>query len=161
RIVRGVDGSSGAPARYEIFHDVLAEPLLAWRSGFELERERAAARRQRRRLLSLAAAALAALAIVAAIAVFALTQRGAARSQAPWSPDGRLVAPGDAGGTVRVWRASDGRRLLEVTTKAPVTVVAFARGALLFGYGGRVGLVRSRGERIREIRTDGAVLAAA
>ena len=82
RIVRVVEGSAGRPARYEIFHDVLAEPLLAWRAGYELERERVASRRQRRRLRSLVAAAFVALVIVGAVAVFALVQRGAARAQA-------------------------------------------------------------------------------
>ncbi|MDX6440913.1 MAG: hypothetical protein QOE43_642 [Gaiellaceae bacterium] len=82
RIIRVVEGSAGRQARYEIFHDVLAQPLLAWRSGYELERERVAARRQRRRLRSLIAAALVALLIVSAVAIFALVQRGTARSQA-------------------------------------------------------------------------------
>ena len=91
RIVRGVDGSTNGSTRYEIFHDVLAEPLLAWRAGYELERERVAAQRQRRRLLSLVAAALGALVIVAAIAVFAVAQRSTARSQAR-SAHGRELA---------------------------------------------------------------------
>ena len=82
RIVRVVEGSAGRPARYEIFHDVLAQPLLAWRAGYELERERISSRRQRRRLRSLVAAALVALLIVSAVAIFALVQRGTARSQA-------------------------------------------------------------------------------
>jgi WD40 repeat protein len=82
RIVRVVEGAAGRAARYEIFHDVLAEPLLAWRAGYELERERVAARRQRRRLRSYVAAALAALVIVSAVAVFALVQRSDARAQA-------------------------------------------------------------------------------
>jgi hypothetical protein len=30
RIVRGVNGTPGAPTRYEIFHDVLGPPVLAW-----------------------------------------------------------------------------------------------------------------------------------
>ena len=44
RIVRTVDGAGADGARYEIFHDVLAEPVLAWRREQELERERRAAR---------------------------------------------------------------------------------------------------------------------
>jgi WD40 repeat protein len=82
RIVRGVDGSTNGSTRYEIFHDVLAEPLLDWRAEYELERARIAARRQRRRLLALVAAALGALVVVSAIAAFALTQRSTARSEA-------------------------------------------------------------------------------
>jgi WD40 repeat protein len=82
RIVRAVEGTAGDASRYEIFHDVLAPPLLAWRAGYELERERVSARRERRRLWTLVAAALVALAVVGAIAVFALAQRSSARSEA-------------------------------------------------------------------------------
>jgi WD40 repeat protein len=73
RILRAVDGSGST--RYEIFHDVLAVPLQAWRAAHEL-------RRQRRRLLTLAGTAVAALTIVGGVAIFALTQRSAAQSQA-------------------------------------------------------------------------------
>jgi WD40 repeat protein len=82
RILRVIEGSAGGPPRYEIFHDVLAAPLLAWRSRRELENERLRSRRQRRRLLTLVAAAIVALVVVAAIAAFALTQRSSARSEA-------------------------------------------------------------------------------
>ena len=82
RIVRVVEGTAGGPSRYEIFHDVLASPLLAWRAGHELARERVSARQQRRRLLALTSAALLALVVVGAIAVFALVQRSSARSEA-------------------------------------------------------------------------------
>lgn len=80
RIVRPVDG------RFEIFHDVLADAVLSWRTRHdaqrELERERAAAERRHRRLLVLLAASLAALAAMAAVTVYALTQRSEAREQA-------------------------------------------------------------------------------
>ena len=266
RIVRAVEGSAGGPARYEIFHDVLAEPLLAWRAGYALELERDAARRQRRRLLSLVGAALVALAVVGAIAVFAITQRSAARAQArqahahelaaqalaginsnpalslsravraaeispeaqtesvlrstllamreqhvvrvggnvvaasfapsggrllvassdgaagiydesgvrlvalprqhaltraAWSADGRLFATGDAGGTVTVWRASDGRRILRVETPAPIVTLAFTGKALLIGSGGHLRILSDARGPIRNIRIDGAVVAAA
>lgn len=78
RIVRSVDGSD----RYEIFHDVLAEPLTVWRAARDVEVERAAARRRQRRLMALAGAAFAALAVVAGLAVWALAERGTAQSQA-------------------------------------------------------------------------------
>ena len=42
RILRRVPGRAGGPPRYEIFHDVLAPAVLAWRSQRELESERAA-----------------------------------------------------------------------------------------------------------------------
>ena len=49
RIVRPLDGAGANGARYEIFHDVLGEAVLAWRRDQELEREkRKAAKRQRR-----------------------------------------------------------------------------------------------------------------
>jgi WD40 repeat protein len=80
RIVRPVDG------RFEIFHDVLAGAVLSWRTRHdaqrELERERAAAERRHRRLLVILAASLAALAAMAAVTVYALTQRSEAREQA-------------------------------------------------------------------------------
>ena len=97
RVVRGVDGIDGGSTRYEIFHDVLAEPLLAWRAGYELERERVTARRQRRRLLALVAAAFGALVIVGAIAVFALVERGTARTQARSAHARELAADALAG----------------------------------------------------------------
>ena len=97
RIVRAVDGVDGGSTRYEIFHDVLAEPLLAWRTGYELERERVTARRQRRRLLALVAAALGALVVVGAIAVFALVERGTARTQARNAHARELAADALAG----------------------------------------------------------------
>ena len=77
RIVRSADNG-----RYEIFHDVLAEPILAWRGRRQLERERAEAARKQRRLRIVAAASLIALAIVAALAVFAFSERSSANTRA-------------------------------------------------------------------------------
>jgi WD40 repeat protein len=74
RIVRAVDGIPGGTARYEVFHDVLAEPVLAWRAEHDVERERRASRRQRRRLLALVALALTIALVVAGIAVYAHVQ---------------------------------------------------------------------------------------
>ena len=84
RIVRTVGGRSGEQdnGRYEIFHDVLAEGVLAWRGAFEAERELAVERRRRRRAITVAAAALLALAAVTAVALFALFQRENARDAA-------------------------------------------------------------------------------
>jgi len=113
RIVRaGKDGAEGP--RYEIFHDVLAEAVLAWRTRHEAERrieaERHAAARRHRRLLALAIGALVLIAILAAIAVYALVQRGDARDQARRARGERLrLAPSsplqfdpEAGGEARV-----------------------------------------------------------
>jgi hypothetical protein len=65
RIVRTI-ADGGTHGRYEIFHDVLAEPVLAWKAAHEtqreLERQRAEAERRHRRLLRITALAVVALA---------------------------------------------------------------------------------------------------
>ncbi len=96
RIVRGVNGMQGAPTRYEIFHDVLGPPILAWQAGQQLRRERIRARRQRRRLLAVIGASLVALAVVAAIAAYALVQRSDARTQAQHARGGELAGRASA-----------------------------------------------------------------
>ncbi len=72
----------GAAARWEIFHDVLGPPLLAWQQEHQLRDERARAARQRRRLQVIAAASLAGFVLVALLATFALIQRSNAQTQA-------------------------------------------------------------------------------
>ena len=79
RIVRTVDGAGANGARYEIFHDVLGEAVLAWRREQELERERRAAERRHRRLAVVAVGALLALAAMTAVAIYAFSQRSEAR----------------------------------------------------------------------------------
>ena len=81
RIVRAVDGAGGGE-RYEIFHDVLADGVLAWRARRVIERDREEAHRRQRRLVAVAAAALVALGAMTAVAVYALTERSHARSAA-------------------------------------------------------------------------------
>ena len=81
RIVRPVD-TGGDAGRYEIFHDVLADGVLAWRTKFEAERELERERRRRRRAIAVAGTALLALAAVAFIALFALAQRERAQERA-------------------------------------------------------------------------------
>ena len=81
RIVRAVDGVGG-DEQYEIFHDVLADGVLAWRARRELERDRERARRHQQRLVVLAALALLGLAAMTAVAVYALTERSHARRAA-------------------------------------------------------------------------------
>ena len=54
RILREVEGENGGGPRYEIFHDVLADAVLAWRAERRLERERQEAERKHRRLLAIA-----------------------------------------------------------------------------------------------------------
>jgi WD40 repeat protein len=81
RIVRAVDGAGGGE-RYEIFHDVLADGVLAWRARRELERDRERAHARQRRLTVVAAAALLALAAMTAVAIWAFAERAHARSSA-------------------------------------------------------------------------------
>ena len=72
RIVRPVT-PRGQPdgGQYEIFHDVLAEPVVAWRARHEAERElertKEEARRRHRRLLIVSGLALLAVAIMAGV----------------------------------------------------------------------------------------------
>jgi WD40 repeat protein len=81
RIVRAVDGAGGGE-RYEIFHDVLADGVLAWRARRILERDRERARGRQRRLIVIAALALLGLAAMTTVAVYALSERSNARSAA-------------------------------------------------------------------------------
>jgi hypothetical protein len=93
RIVRPVaPPPDSAESRYEIFHDVLADPVLAWRARYEEERALRHADEQRRRAWFVAGAALVGLVIVATIAVFALVERSDARSQARTAHARELVA---------------------------------------------------------------------
>jgi WD40 repeat protein len=92
RIVRTVDGAGSNGARYEIFHDVLGEAVLAWRREQELERERRAAEKRHRRLAIVALVALLALAAMTAVAIYALSQRRDARRSTRRAQARELVA---------------------------------------------------------------------
>lgn len=81
RIVRA-DSENGASTRYEIYHDVLADAVSAWRSRYRAERALHEAERRRRRAFSLAAFAVLGLVLVAALAVFALVERSHSRAEA-------------------------------------------------------------------------------
>ena len=94
RILRPVDG------RFEIFHDVLADAVLAWRSRHEadraLERQRTEADRRQRRLLALLAVAGVVLAVLAGLTIYALTQRSEAREQAALAEEEERLATAGA-----------------------------------------------------------------
>jgi Novel STAND NTPase 1 len=81
RILRPLDDGEGTSRRYEIFHDVLAQAILQWGQRRDLLAERLAVRRRQRRLLAVAAGALVAAAVMVAVTVYALAQRGEARTQ--------------------------------------------------------------------------------
>jgi WD40 repeat protein len=81
RILRAVADGEESGSRYEIFHDVLAEPVLAWRSEFEARAALAAAGRRQRRLAVLAGGALLVAAGMVALTIFAFAQRSEASKQ--------------------------------------------------------------------------------
>ena len=136
RIVRGVNGMQGAPTRYEIFHDVLGPPILAWQAEHQLQRERIRGRQQRRRLLAIIGASLVALAIVAGVAVFALVQRSNARTQARRAHGGELA----------------GRALADIPTNPQVSVQLALQAADLAPGRQTAGVLRSSLAAMRETR---------
>ena len=77
RILRpGDDGS------YEIYHDVLAAPILAWRARFVQAQALVVAHQRSRRLALVAAVSIVGVLAMALVTVFALVQRSNARSDA-------------------------------------------------------------------------------
>src|SRR5262249_44014266 len=77
RILRSVSPPAGETAvSYELFHDVLAEPILEWRKEYELPREQEAEAQRpraiRRRVGRVGAVLLALVAVFAGLAVWAL-----------------------------------------------------------------------------------------
>src|SRR5207249_503490 len=82
RILRAIDGTAAGAARYEIYHDVLVDAVLGWRTIQALVRERRAAERRHRRLLVVTLISLAAFVLMAVLAAFALNQRASSRSAA-------------------------------------------------------------------------------
>src|SRR5579871_1742344 len=147
RIVRALDGAPGAAARWEIFHDVLGPPILAWQHEHQLRAERDHARRQRRRLRILAGAAVGALLVVAAIATYALVQRSEARAQAQRAR-GRELA-GQALADIPI----DPRESVQLALEAAKLAPGRATAAAL-----RSSLLAMREERI--IRLGGSIVAA-
>ena len=78
RILRRVPpppAGSGS-TRYELYHDVLADPILEWRREYEQERRR---RALRRRVLRIGSAVLALVVVISALGIWALVQRNDAR----------------------------------------------------------------------------------
>ena len=92
RIVRASSTNGPSTTQYEIFHDVLADAVLAWRNRYAAERALHDAERRRRRALFVAGAALAGLLLVAFIAVFALVERSHSQADARRARAGTLAA---------------------------------------------------------------------
>ena len=80
RLLRRVPpANDGDSMRYELFHDVLADPIVEWRRGFEAER---AGRAARRRLVRVGSVLLSLVAVFAALGIWALLQRSDAERSA-------------------------------------------------------------------------------
>jgi WD40 repeat protein len=94
RIVRA-SAENGAGTRYEIYHDVLADAVAAWRNRYSGERAVRDAETRRRRARLVATAALMGLVLVAAIAVYALLERSDARAQARRANARQIAAAAD------------------------------------------------------------------
>ena len=78
RILRAVGSPAGEPGetQYELFHDLLAEPVLDWRRSYEENRARRAAYRKFARI---GAVLTALVAVFAALGIWALIQRSGAK----------------------------------------------------------------------------------
>ena len=77
RILRvNAPAQEGGSASYELFHDILAEPILAWRRDHEVERSRRAARR---RVARIGGVLLSLVAVFAGLGIWALVQQHAAK----------------------------------------------------------------------------------
>ena len=98
RILRSFEENGGA--RYEIFHDVLADPVLAWRRSHdadrELELQREESDRRHRRLLRVIAGGAVLLAAMGAVTFYALSQRSEAQTQTSAAQAHELEALADA-----------------------------------------------------------------
>jgi len=170
RILRSLE--EGGDVRYEIFHDVLAQPVLAWRTRHRTEREieiqLAAAHRRRSRLQRLLALALLVLGLIAAATVFALVQRGNAEDRERDARARRLdasavallqsdpelglllaaesarMSPGAAAEDAlrESLLASHARGI--VRTRGPVGEIAFSPDGRLLGFASESGWVRVR-----------------
>jgi WD40 repeat protein len=92
RILRPVDGASADALRYEIYHDVLADAVLAWRREREVERHRHEAQRRQRRLIVVAVGSAIVIAALTVITIFALAQRHDARTAARLARGRELAA---------------------------------------------------------------------
>ena len=94
RILRPIAPAGESEAtRYELFHDVLAEPILEWSRVYEQERAR---RATRRRYARIGAALLTLLVLFAGLAAWALRERNAAREERARAESRALAATANA-----------------------------------------------------------------
>jgi WD40 repeat protein len=92
RIVRESSQNGASTTRYEIFHDVLADAVLAWRNRYTAEHALHESERRRRRARYVAGAALIGLLLVTGIAVLALVERSHSQADARRARAGTLAA---------------------------------------------------------------------
>jgi WD40 repeat protein len=95
RILRRVPPPTvgGGATRYELFHDVLAEPIIEWRRDYEQESARRAAFR---RFAKIGGTLVALVAVFAALGIWALVQRSDARSASRSATSLALASAGRA-----------------------------------------------------------------
>jgi WD40 repeat protein len=95
RIIRPTGSNGHAGGLYEIYHDVLTDAVLNWRTRYEsetaLQEERAASRRRQRNLAAVAVVSLVALLAMAVLTAFWFSQRSAARREARKNKAGELL----------------------------------------------------------------------
>jgi WD40 repeat protein len=158
RILRSVE--EGGQVRYEIFHDVLAQPVLAWRAEHEaareLEAQKRASDRRHRQLLAIIGVGAVLLAIMGAITVYAVTQRTAARDQARHARANELVATADA----ELGRDPELSLLLAVEAARLVRGESAERALRQALLGSRMRAIVDTGERLLEARAEGDRLVA-
>lgn len=100
RIIRPTGTNGHAGGLYEIYHDVLTDAVLNWRTRYESEtallHERSAARRRQRNLAAVAAISLVALVVMAVLTAFWFSQRSAAQREARKNKAGELLQRAEA-----------------------------------------------------------------
>jgi len=186
RIVRS-DSDNGA-ARYEIYHDVLAEAVVAWRNRHNAERALHDAEQRRRRAFAVATAALVALVLVAGIAVYALVERSHSRTDAQRARAAALASEASiamrvdpqqslrlALAAARHYRGSQQETVLRealiasrlrsvVGGTSPVSVAGFSPDGRRFVSGDRAGKVRiydARSSHLERVLVQGGAVTAA
>jgi WD40 repeat protein len=170
RILRSLEEGGGV--RYEIFHDVLAQPVLAWRTRHrterELEAQLAEAHRRRSRFQRLLALGVLSLVVLAGVVAFAVLERENAEEQSRDAEARRLDASAaalleddpelslllaaesarrsPAATAERTLRAalSASRARAHYTTRGAVREVAFAPDGLRVAFASEDGTVRVR-----------------
>jgi WD40 repeat protein len=168
RILRSVE--EGGHVRYEIFHDVLAQPVLAWRAEHEsvreLEHQQRESDRRHYRLLTIIAAAGVLLAVMSAVTVYALTQRTEARQQALHARANELEATADAELTrdpeLSLILAADAAELVsdDSAERSLRNALLGSRLRALVDTGERLLDARAHGRRLVAVSEDGDVLVA-